>query len=340
LGYWQQTYGQSVSLVKISDCAGGSFAPMPPSWLTLTQEPDAPMLSWEGISVPGGSTFFTESRLPSTMGLKLSPSVRVVNTSSDALNVDALLKLKSGSQSGYGIVMRPMANNSWRTLSCAFYCHSLSDGALLNLGPLNAIVTQGQLVLQWTSATLSGSFSLPIVANSTNPIYFVANMRSDYAGRYPNRLTMVAGSASDWTSGRISMTSFGSNGFSGATQNNSPLYNTSDASQLQIGATVSADVSIAWVRTFDYELNSTDVLRDVGNSWKREFIYPQGISNFSKIGGDDPANAALPDAQGFVLIDGPFYNVPGNSNSGFIGGLSWRRMAPAGPRNGKPSSSL
>ena len=59
--------------------------------------------------------------------------------------------------------------------------------------------------------------------------------------------------------------------------------------------------------------------------------------NFSVLGGDDPANAAEPDATAWVLIDGPLYNTPGDPNSGFIGGQSWRKMAPAAPINGKTS---
>ena len=43
------------------------------------------------------------------------------------------------------------------------------------------------------------------------------------------------------------------------------------------------------------------------------------------IGSDNPANAAEPDATAWVLMDGPFGN-----ESGFYGGVSWRKMAPIG----------
>ena len=60
--------------------------------------------------------------------------------------------------------------------------------------------------------------------------------------------------------------------------------------------------------------------------------------NFSVLGGDDPANAAEPDATAWVLMDGPLpYITPGDPSSGFIGGQSWRKMAPAAPINGKTS---
>jgi hypothetical protein len=59
--------------------------------------------------------------------------------------------------------------------------------------------------------------------------------------------------------------------------------------------------------------------------------------NDCEIGEDDPANAAEPDATAWVLMDGPFYNTPGDPSSGFVGGQSWRKMAPAAPVNGKTS---
>jgi hypothetical protein len=55
------------------------------------------------------------------------------------------------------------------------------------------------------------------------------------------------------------------------------------------------------------------------------------------IGSDNPANAAEPDATAYVLMDGPFYNTPGNPASGFIGGQSWRKMQPGAAVNGRAS---
>jgi hypothetical protein len=53
------------------------------------------------------------------------------------------------------------------------------------------------------------------------------------------------------------------------------------------------------------------------------------------IGQDNPANAAEPNATAWVLMDGPLYNTPGVSASGFKGGQSWRKMAPSTTTNGK-----
>ena len=64
--------------------------------------------------------------------------------------------------------------------------------------------------------------------------------------------------------------------------------------------------------------------------WAAEPTPPQPV-----IGSDNPANAAESDATAWVLMDGPFYNTPGVPGSGFKGGQSWRKMAPAGTTNGK-----
>ena len=54
-----------------------------------------------------------------------------------------------------------------------------------------------------------------------------------------------------------------------------------------------------------------------------------------EIGSDDPANETEPDATAWVLMDGPFYNTPGNPDSGFVGAQSWRKMEPSAPVNGR-----
>ena len=48
------------------------------------------------------------------------------------------------------------------------------------------------------------------------------------------------------------------------------------------------------------------------------------------LGSDNPANATEPDSTACLLMDGPLYVIAGNSNSGFLGGQSWRKLVPAG----------
>ena len=64
------------------------------------------------------------------------------------------------------------------------------------------------------------------------------------------------------------------------------------------------------------------------SSYQRYDENNQPVNICPQIGSDDPANAAEPDATAWVLMDGPLYNTPGDASSGFVGGQSWRKMAP------------
>jgi hypothetical protein len=85
-----------------------------------------------------------------------------------------------------------------------------------------------------------------------------------------------------------------------------------------------------------YQARNYDNTTRTPASYQRYDENCQPISD-CQIGEDDPANAAEPDATAWVLMDGPFYNTPGDPNSGFVGGQSWRKMAPSAPVNGKTS---
>jgi hypothetical protein len=92
------------------------------------------------------------------------------------------------------------------------------------------------------------------------------------------------------------------------------------------------------VKTPDtYQARNSDNTTRTPASYQRHDINNAPINICPQIGSDDPANAAEPDATAWVLMDGPFYNTLGNPGSGFVGGQSWRKMAPAAPVNGKTS---
>lgn len=85
-----------------------------------------------------------------------------------------------------------------------------------------------------------------------------------------------------------------------------------------------------------YQARNSDNTIRTPASYQRHDENNQPI-NICGIGSDDPANASEPDATAWVLMDGPFYNTPGDPGSGFVGGQSWRKMAPSSPINGKTS---
>jgi len=86
-----------------------------------------------------------------------------------------------------------------------------------------------------------------------------------------------------------------------------------------------------------YQARNADNTIRTPATYQRHDINNAPVNICPQIGSDNPANAAEPDATAWVLMDGPFYNTPGNSSSGFVGGQSWRKMAPSSAVNGKTS---
>jgi hypothetical protein len=73
----------------------------------------------------------------------------------------------------------------------------------------------------------------------------------------------------------------------------------------------------------------TDENLQVFDNFNRAVQVPEEFAT-ATIGSDDPANETEPNATAYVLMDGPLYNTPGVPSSGFVGGQSWRKMAPIG----------
>lgn len=272
LGFWQDTGGYAHSAVLVAPCNGTQFQAIPSNWLSLTQEPDAPMFSWEGVQSRSGTRQFMERRLPFAMAMNASPQTSLI-TSNVVPKIGALLKLKHNG-SGFAMTTKNFAMNCWRTLSAQFLLNSMADGAILRYGPIEFGVQNRMAICSISSGALKVRHAWPIQAGST-PYYLYLNMRSDYNGKYPNRLTMAFGLISDFTSGRINVQQEGPSVVSFTTNQNTPLYTQSEAAKLELGdktGRMTADVSVAYLRLFDYELNSTDVQRDIRNTWLMEFF--------------------------------------------------------------------
>lgn len=272
LGFWQETTGRAHSVVLYAPCSGNQFQPIPSNWLTLTQEPDAPMLSWEGIQTRDGARQFIERRLPFAMAMNASPQTSIV-ASSTIPKIGALLRLKQ-TGSGFAMTNKLFAMNSWRTLTSQFLINSMADGAILRYGSIEFGIQNRMAVCSFQSGSLKVRHAWPVQAGTT-PYYFYVNMRSDFEGKYPNRLTMAFGPIADFRSGRINVQEEGPSVVSFTTTQNAPLYSQSEAAKLELGdktGRMTADVSIGYLRLFDYELNSTDVQRDIQNAWLMDFF--------------------------------------------------------------------
>lgn len=110
LGFWYDNFGYATSQLQYASCDGGAFQNVPSNWITLTIEPDAPMISFEAIT-KGDSTVFQEYRLPNIIPLMINPKVSV--------NANGLqLRTGLGTFGAYsGINFSP---KSWRSFSCSF----------------------------------------------------------------------------------------------------------------------------------------------------------------------------------------------------------------------------
>lgn len=266
-GWWQESFGVAHSQIYYSPCKQVSWQKIPAQWMTLTQEPDAPMLSWQDTNLG-----FAERRVPNFFELVLSATDVLTNTNT-AFPYKKVLKMTGNS---LGVLSRNLAMNSWRTLSVSFLAgQGQGSKTLLSLGPLTITINGRDATFSWSSATLTASHTFNGLVSSGVPNYIVVNMRSDFESRYPNRVTFAIGSYSMWKNGTINIQSTGPNVNSFTTSNNAALYNKTDSAELVLGEksrTKSAEIGIGSIRLFDYELDTNDILRDINNEWQMEYF--------------------------------------------------------------------
>jgi hypothetical protein len=323
MGWWQESGGYAHSQVYYSPCESNSFKQIPPEWFTLTQEVDAPMISWQGTD-----RGFVERRMPYFFELSLSGTDNEENNSKE-IPYNSLLVMKKNSLAS---VKRSISSNSWRTLSMFFVpgnnqiatqlqvepwdnfkryvpgdklriengdvyimtnyigaagYHPLRPGmenhfkkyiegnVLVSLGPLVVLINGNSVIFQYTTSTINAVKTCSNVLSPNTAHYLYVNMRSDYEGQFPNRITFAVGNINGWKNGTITRDSIGQYAATFTTANNTPLFNTSDSSQLIIGDSArvrSAEAKIASIRLFDYELDDRDILRDIKNEWQMAYF--------------------------------------------------------------------
>ena len=204
LGFWYENFGYATSQLQYAPCDGGAFQNVPSNWITLTIEPDAPMVSFELIK-KAGATSFQEYRIPNVFPLMINPKVSI---GANGLQ----LKTGLGALSAYtGVNFSP---NSWRSMSCSFtvgsgnfdpqnpaYCGSAgrqsADGAirLYNRGECDTLggifhgngectKPQGGS-FSWDCRNAGRVFNLPMVGLG-DWFWFGLNGSSMYIGGYIN----------------------------------------------------------------------------------------------------------------------------------------------------------
>lgn len=340
-GFWDNSSGfNNVHQLTYSDCSSvAADKKIPAEWCSLTQEPDAPMVSWEGTdSFMGQSPFFQERRFPFALSIARSAQTRLVKPGLATLKYPAVLQLRTTMGSGFAATFRTIATNSWRTLTCTFLantpglqsetekqcgfagypsadkqlrlytatecntlggnwhangecikkmggsyswdCRGLNTSAgpvLFSIGPLKVFLMGTSLMVQWNSGSLSVNQVFPNVvqADGITPNYLAVVMRSDYAGRYPNTLSIVCGTKDFIKQNNFRLNQTSANTATVSTPDESALYaSPTDGTPLVLGDQSGANTayaSIASLRLFDYSMEREDILKDVENNWKMAF---------------------------------------------------------------------
>jgi hypothetical protein len=285
VGFWfEQQYGAGHT-IEVADCApgtGAKFAAMPPSTLFLTQEPDAPLFSWEGTKSSTNKLDFNERRFPAMMNLGKTATTSVVTVANTpGFPYPAALQLRYGVGSSAAATTRYISAQGWRSLSIMFIPSVAAGPAqLIKFGPFTFIYSGNTGGFSWESGTLSIKNALmqnALVADGITPHYLHLCMRSDNPNLFPNRVLFACGPVSRWTNGQINLPSgSGANVLTFTSANGMPVFTAANATDQiilgDINGVLSANVRIGAVRLFDYELSQEDILRDVNNKWDMAFL--------------------------------------------------------------------
>jgi hypothetical protein len=277
-GYWQESGGGATFELAYSPCNQTSWQTVPPEWMSLTQEPDAPMLSWQ-VDQDG---VFQERRIPYFFELNI-----VGGTVSDRniIGYPYLKELKLGSRSAYAKLMKNVAFNSWRSLSISFFASENTSGSatgflLFKLGEAITVRILGKnVIVSVNTATLNVNKTFTNVIDNNNiiPNYFFINCKRDSGQNqdYPNRITFAVGTMAAFYSGNISIETAGNNMATYTTTGNQPVFTATDSAELSLGdssGVSSAICTIGSLRMFDYQMENSDIQRDIKNEWKMNFI--------------------------------------------------------------------
>jgi hypothetical protein len=269
-GWWQEAGGGAHSQVFYAPCGAAAWQKIPAEWFSLTQEVDAPLLSFQATEAG-----FVERRMPTFFELIQSGTSLATTTRTD-LPYSGLLTFIP--KTGSATLKKSVAMNAWRTMTVSFIPGSnMTSSILFSNGTNLTIRLQGQDVqFEFRTATLTATHVAKnvLVLDTITPHYIYVNMRSDFDSRYPNRLTLAVGSHQSWLSGAISLGVLGNNVQSFTTAGNQPLFNKSDSMQVQLGdknRIITAAMQVGFLRFFDYELDNRDILRDLKSDWQMAY---------------------------------------------------------------------
>lgn len=276
-GYWQESGGFARLNLTYANCNGVSYHEFPSEWIYLTQEPDAPMISWE-YSEQGA---FVERRMPKFFELRQMGTTLKDQTKA---NYPYQKELQLTDRTSFAETINySIGMNSWRTITATFHTTNQNTGnssgyILFSLGDNFSVSILGaNLIFKLSTANLSvnKTFTNVLDTTGTNANYIYLNCRSEVANTFPNIFTIAVGKLNDFKNKNINLGLNGANVEIFTTVNRRPVFNQTDSAKLYFGdrsGQASAKASIGALRFFDYELDSGDLARDAKNEWL--MVYP------------------------------------------------------------------
>ncbi len=262
IGDWYEAAGHARFELFAVPCQGQGSASaqaqvkIPADVYTLTQEGDAPYLSYEYVAGAG----LRERRLPA---LFESP-----HNGGAYLGTDNVRLMRNG----WITLKKPVLVNSWRSLTVHFtpYVKPSDRQVFMSYGSLFEIYFQdAKTYVKFSGPSVTKTISWDTGYEVGETYIFHVNMRSSFEGSVPDIMTFGVMPRSWYAAGKWR------GGIELRMPKNQPLYNMTDNHTFTFGSDkglVSADAGIKSVRLFDYELDASDLARDASNKWVRQWI--------------------------------------------------------------------
>lgn len=284
--WWQEDYGYAHWLMYMSQCLPNApLSHISPNMYSLTQEPDAPMLSFNvKVNSQGKAINFREYRLPGGFPTLITPGIQYVPVPS--VNAAALARYKYGAKFGKSDSIRinkQIYMSAFRTLNMSFVINELpgygSEAILFTMGNLRITLQDrnGRCFIRtiFTSGgarieTLSTADRTPLVIGKT--LMYTLKMESVESDMAPTKLYVQVAEI-----GAASNMNFPdqATAFSFTTVNNNPLYSRGDSGTIILGdpnGNLSAMITLFTCDLYDYEMITSQYQRAALNDWVRAWV--------------------------------------------------------------------
>ena len=279
MAFWQEAYGVADFKIFATQCTGENFkgngSLVPPSWWSLTQEPDAPMLSFAAQPYPGGVLAFSDYRLVSMFYIMWNKNMQVIREPKSESGYPGYLQITQGTT---GYINRRIRHTALRTITFVFSMNELpfqgSWKQLFYYGELSVCVSYASNMPKlYVSGFSGGRVHQFDVQLSVDNVYHLTVMYSS-----PNKSSppsKVIAQLMDISKAKNAP--FPSGGVhSTVIDKGSNIFNKTDKNYFVIGSQVNpantASYKLYSVNFFDYEFSSRHYTRDVENTWARAWI--------------------------------------------------------------------